>query len=172
MITGTQIAYYHLCHRKLWLFANGLNMEQTSELVAEGKQVDEQSYPQRANRWQELAIDGIKIDHYDARRGIVREVKKSKKREDAHLAQLKFYLFVLERNGIDVSHGILEYPRLRETEEVYLTETDRQIIPHWEAEAQRIIQLPDCPALVKKTICKKCAYYEWCFIDDGGYFGS
>jgi CRISPR-associated exonuclease Cas4 len=95
----------------------------------------------------------------------VREVKKSKKREDAHLAQLKFYLFVLERNGIDVSHGILEYPRLRETEEVYLTETDRQIIPHWEAEAQRIIQQPDCPALVKKTICKKCAYYEWCFVD-------
>ncbi|HYF67262.1 MAG TPA: Dna2/Cas4 domain-containing protein [Ohtaekwangia sp.] len=29
-ITGTHIAYLHLCHRKLWLFVNGINMEQTS----------------------------------------------------------------------------------------------------------------------------------------------
>ena len=166
-MTGTQIAYYHLCHRKLWLFANGLNMEQHSELVAEGKMLDEQSYPQRAARWQELAIEGIRIDHYDARRGIVREVKKSRKREDAHFAQLKYYLHVLERNGLEISHGLLEYPKLRQTEEVFLTDSDRQTIPHWEAEIKRITELPDCPALVKKPICKKCAYYEWCYVDDG-----
>ncbi len=166
MITGTQIAYYHLCHRKLWLFANGLNMEQYSELVAEGKMIDQQSYPQRAVRWQELAIEGIKIDHFDAQRGIVREVKKSRKREGAHLAQLKYYLYVLERNGIKVSHGLLEYPKLRQTEEVFLTDSDRQTIPNWEAETKRITELPDCPALVKKNICKKCAYYEWCYVDE------
>ena len=32
-ITGTHFNYYQLCHRKLWLFANGINMEQESELV-------------------------------------------------------------------------------------------------------------------------------------------
>ncbi len=164
--TGTHIAYLHLCHRKLWLFANGLNMEQRSELVAEGKQIDEYSYPQRAERWQELAIEGIKIDHFDAVRGIVREVKKSRKREDAHLAQLKYYLYVLERNSVKVSHGVLEYPKLRQTEEVYLTDEDRRDIPLWEAEVQRIVQLPECPALVRKGICKKCAYYEWCFVEE------
>ncbi len=80
-ITATQIQYLHLCHCKLWLFSNGLNMEHTSDLVAEGKLIDENSYPQRADRWQQLEIEGIKLDHYDAQRGIVREVKKSNRRE-------------------------------------------------------------------------------------------
>jgi CRISPR/Cas system-associated exonuclease Cas4 (RecB family) len=38
--TGTHIAYLHLCHRKRWLFANGMQMEHRSELVAEGRQAD------------------------------------------------------------------------------------------------------------------------------------
>lgn len=164
-VTGTHIAYLHLCHRKLWLFANGINMEQRSELVAEGKLIDEYSYPQRAARWQSLEMEGIKIDHFDAKRGIVREVKKSNKREDVHEAQLKFYLYVLERNGIDVSHGILEYPKLRQTEEVWLTKEDKQLIPLWEEEARKIIEQDTCPPLVSKTICKKCAYFEFCYAD-------
>jgi CRISPR-associated exonuclease Cas4 len=163
--TGTQIAYLHLCHRKLWLFAHGINMEQTSELVAEGKFIDEHSYPQRAERWQALEIEGIKIDHYDAQRGVVREVKKSNRREDAHRAQLKYYLFVLERNGIQSEYGVLEYPRLRETEEVRLSEEDRREIPLWEAEVERIVTLDNCPALVEKKICRKCAYYEFCYTE-------
>jgi len=32
-ITGTHFNYYLLCQRKLWLFANGINMEHTSDLV-------------------------------------------------------------------------------------------------------------------------------------------
>lgn len=32
-ITDTHFNYDQLCHRKLWLFANGINMEQESELV-------------------------------------------------------------------------------------------------------------------------------------------
>ena len=166
MPTGTQIQYLHLCHRKLWLFANGLNMEHTSDLVAEGKQIEEFSYSQRANRWQQIQIEQIKIDHYDAQRGIVREVKKSNKREAAHVAQVKYYLFVLERNGIEVNHGILEYPKLRETEEVWLDEEDRKNIPKWESQSIEIIQAEECPPRVKKTLCKKCAYHDFCFAEE------
>lgn len=161
--TGTHIQYLHICHRKLWLFANGLNMEHTSDLVAEGKLIDENSYPQRANRYQQLALEGIKIDHYDAQLGIVREVKKSNKKESAHVAQLKYYLFVLERNGVGVRHGILEYPKLRITEEVWLTEEDRTIIPTWESKVIKIIEQEFCPVRIEKTICKKCAYYDFCY---------
>ena len=161
--TGTHIAYLHLCHRKLWLFANGINMEQTSKLVAEGKLIDENSYSQRANKWQAISIEHIKIDHFDPKALIVKEVKKSKKRADAHTAQLKYYLFVLERNDIKVSHGILEYPKLRVNEKIELTHEDRQTIPQWEKEVQRIVRLKDCPPLIEKKICKKCAYYEFCY---------
>jgi len=119
--------------------------------------------PQRAERWQALEIEGIKLDHFDAQRGIVREVKKSPKREDAHVAQLKYYLYVLERNGIQVSHGLLEYPKLRETEEVYLTDADRAAIPGWEAQVEQIIAQEHCPPRIDKPMCKKCAYYEFCY---------
>lgn len=34
-LTATHINYYHICHRKLWLFVNGINMEHNSETVAD-----------------------------------------------------------------------------------------------------------------------------------------
>lgn len=165
-LTGTHIAYLHLCHRKLWLFANGLSMEHTSNVVAEGKLIDAHSYPQRAKRWQQLALEGIKIDHYDANKGLIREVKKSNKREDAHIAQLKYYLLVMERNGIAVNHGVLEYPKLRLTEEVWLTDEDRANIPISEQKAKEIIAMETCPPLSKKSLCKRCAYYDFCFVKE------
>ena len=163
--TGTQIAYYHLCHRKLWLFSHGLNMEHTSDLVAEGKLIDEKSYPQRAVKWQELAIENIKIDHYDTQNNIVREVKKSNKREGAHVAQLKYYLFVLERNQVAVNYGILEYPKLRITEEVWLEAADRKAIPDWEVAVKSIIAQEKCPPKLEASLCKKCAYFEFCYAE-------
>ena len=43
-ITGVMIYYYFICQRKLWYFANEINMEQNSELVSIGKTIDETSY--------------------------------------------------------------------------------------------------------------------------------
>ncbi|MDD4227554.1 MAG: Dna2/Cas4 domain-containing protein, partial [Mariniphaga sp.] len=47
-ITGTHFNYYLICHRKLWLFANGINMESNSDLVYEGKLIHETSYSRRS----------------------------------------------------------------------------------------------------------------------------
>lgn len=74
-ITGTHFNYYQLCHRKLWLFANGINMEQESDLVYEGKLVHESSYPQRTSKYEEVEIDGIKVDYYDAKNKVIHEIK-------------------------------------------------------------------------------------------------
>jgi CRISPR-associated exonuclease Cas4 len=43
-ITGTHFNYYLICHRKLRLFANGIQMEHTSDAVYEGKLIHETSY--------------------------------------------------------------------------------------------------------------------------------
>lgn len=40
-VTGTHFNYYQVCKRKLWLFANGITMEHTSDLVYEGKLIHE-----------------------------------------------------------------------------------------------------------------------------------
>lgn len=95
MLTATHIAYLHTCHRKLWLFANGINMEHTSEIVAEGKLIGETTYTDRAQKFTEIEIDGVKIDFYDARNKMVHEVKKSASVEQAHIAQVQYYLYKL-----------------------------------------------------------------------------
>ena len=165
-ITGTHFNYYYVCHRKLWLFANGIQMEHSSELVEEGKLIHETSYPQRSERYEELEIDGIKLDFYDARNRVIHEIKKSDKVEEAHHWQLKYYMYVLERNGIEGVSGILEYPTLRQTEKVELTELDREAIARMEEEIKTIIEAEQCPALVKKGICKRCGYYDFCFVGE------
>ncbi len=96
-ITGTHFNYYQLCHRKLWLFANGINMEQESDLVYEGKLVHEYSYPQRTSKYEEVEIDGIKVDYYDAKGKVIHEIKKSNKVDKAHEWQLKYYMYVFEK---------------------------------------------------------------------------
>ena len=162
-ITGTHFNYYQLCHCKLWLFANGINMEQESDLVYEGKLVHESSYPQRTSKYEEVAIDGIKIDYYDAKQKVIHEIKKSNKVDHAHEWQLKYYMYVFEQHGITGVQGILEYPLLRKTKEVVLTDVDRDEIQTMSEDIERIISLQTCPPKVKKGICKNCSYFEFCY---------
>ena len=165
-ITATHVNYYHVCRRKLWLFSNGITMEHTSDAVLEGKLIGESTYPQRAERYTEVAFDGIKIDFYDAKNKIVHEIKKSAKIEDAHRAQVKYYLYVLERNGITGAKGILEYPKQRHTEGVELTDLDRENIPKWEADIAALVESDTCPKVINKPMCKQCSYYDFCYANE------
>lgn len=165
-ITGTHIAYLHTCHRKLWLFANGIQMEHNSEIVAEGKLIAETTYLDRARKYTELAIDGIKIDFYDAKNKVIHEVKKSDKVEIAHKAQVKYYLYVLVKNGISEPSAIIEYPKLKQREYLEWNEEDELIVKSWIEQAVEIISSENCPSLEKKSICKSCAYFELCYIGE------
>jgi len=166
LLTATHINYYHVCHRKLWFFANGIRMEHTSETVAEGKLIGENSYPERAEKYTEVEIDGIKIDFYGAKNKVVHEVKKSDKVEKAHIAQVRYYIYKLEQQGIEGVTGLIEYPKMRERETVYLTEEDREAIKRWEVEIKTIIENEECPPLLNKPICKKCSYYDFCYVEE------
>jgi len=163
MITGTHFNYYFLCQRKLWLFANGIQMEHTSDLVYEGKLIHESSYPQRSEKYTEIEIGGIKIDYYDAKNKVIHEVKKSDKVEVAHEWQLKYYIYVLEQAGVDGVTGILEYPKLRKTDEVFLSQRDRDEIELIKSKILGVVESDTCPALVKLGICRNCSYYDFCF---------
>lgn len=164
-ITGTYISYFHYCRRRLWLFAHNINMEHTSAIVAEGRLIDENSYPQRANKFTQIELEGIKVDFFNLHTKVVHETKRSISNIDCDIAQLKYYLFVLERNGIEVRNGILEYPKQREKETVWLTEDDRKVIPEWEREVQSIIESTNCPDRIDNNLCKKCAYFEFCYAE-------
>lgn len=163
-LTATHFNYYQVCKRKLWLFANGINMEHTSDMVYDGKLIHETSYPQRSEKYEEIEINGIKIDFYDIKNKVIHEIKRSNKVEKAHEWQVKYYIYVLERNGIKGTTGILEYPTLRQTSKVELTDEDRKRIREIEIEIMEIFENENCPTLEKKKICRNCSYYEFCYV--------
>lgn len=166
MITGTHFNYYQVCHRKLWLFDKNINLEQNSELVYEGKLIHETSYQQRSDKYREIEIEGIKIDYFDPKKKVVHEVKKSDKLEQAHEWQVKYYLFILEKNGIDSAHAILEYPRLKKRNEVFLSDRDREEIGIFIKDIKKILQKETCPPLKRVKQCRSCAYHDFCYIND------
>lgn len=165
-ITGTHIAYLHTCHRKLWLFANGIQMEHTSDIVAEGKLIAETTYLDRARKYTELALEGIKIDFYDAKNKVVHEVKKSDKVENAHIAQVKYYLYILAKNGIEEPSAIIEYPKLKQREYVNWADNIIEEAQTWQQNTLEIVTSDSCPPLEKKPICKSCSYFELCYIEE------
>lgn len=165
-LTATHINYYFVCHRKLWLFANGINMEHTSDAVAEGKFIHETSYPQRAEKYTEIEIGGSKIDFYDAKNKIIHEVKKSDSIEDAHVWQVKYYIWLLKQNGIEEVTGIIEYPKLKLKNEVTLSKEDAIHIENVKQHIEKIVADDKCPPRINSKICKKCSYYDFCYVEE------
>ncbi len=86
--------------------------------------------------------------------------------EAAHQWQVKYYIWLLEQNGIDGATGILEYPKLRETTTVQITEDDRTILRHTIKEVEALVQGESCPARINAKICKRCSYFDFCYIED------
>ena len=48
------------------------------------------------------------MDYFDAKRRVIHEIKRSDKVEKAHEWQVKYYIYVFERNGIEGCTGLLE----------------------------------------------------------------
>ncbi len=162
-ITGTHFNYYLVCKRKLWLFANGVNMEHTSDLVYEGSVIHENSYPQRAEKYKEIELDGIKVDYYDPVKKQIHEIKKSRKEHESHVWQLKYYIYKMECAGLAGVSGRLEYPKERQIEDVFLSEPDRAYIKEVEISINEIIHHSTCPDRIDHRKCKKCSYYDFCY---------
>lgn len=174
-INATLINYLHICHRKLWLHANGITMEHTSDIVYEGKLIGEDTYPQRAEKNQELEIsadldNGImasaKIDFFDAKNGIVHETKKSAAKEKAHVAQVKFYLYLLRKSGVKADYGIIDYPKIRQSERVELPDEEMIEVEKWIDSVIEIINRETCPPTLPISKCKSCSYFDFCWVGE------
>jgi CRISPR-associated exonuclease Cas4 len=159
-ISGVMLNYFFVCHRKLWYFANHVTMEQESDLVAMGRLIHETSYERDQK---EMLLDGrIRLDRVTAD-GLIHEVKKSDKMEEAHIWQIKYYLWVLKRRGVWPLQGKIDYPRLRQTVDIQLTPEDEAQIDRTLAHLREIVGMPTPPRVEKKSFCRRCSYYELCF---------
>lgn len=173
-LSATHINYYIVCKRKLWLFSHGIRMEHTSDTVYDGKLLHETSYLQRAEKHNEIDVSAVydnielsgKIDFYDAKNKIIHETKRSDKVEAAHEWQVKYYIWLLELNGIENASAVLEYPKLRKTDEIILTEPDRSFLKGTILKIMELISSDRCPPTINAKICRSCSYFEFCYIDE------
>ncbi len=160
-ITGVMVYYYFICERKLWYFTNEINMEQNSELVSIGKILDETSYT-RENK--NILIDNtINID-FIKNGAVLHEVKKTKAIEEAGIWQVKYYMYYLEKKGIENITAKIDFPLLRDTKEIILELRDRQVLENVIKNIEDIAQNDKPPKLMEQKICKRCAYYDLCYV--------
>ena len=162
--SGTQVNYFFICKTKLWLFSHFVRLEQAHENVKMGKILHEESF----KREKEAEIDGkIAIDFVRKKDGIeLHEIKKTPALEESHKWQLLYYLYYLRKfKGIDKAKGIINYPSLKKVVEVELSEEKEKEMGNVLARIEEIIGMPKPPACEKKSICKKCSYYEFCWGD-------
>lgn len=159
-ITGVMVYYYIVCKRKLWYFSRQIDMEHTNENVEIGKMIDEEFYKRDEKH---INIDNvINIDFIKSKQ-VLHEIKKSRKIEEAGIAQVKYYLYYLKQRGVEMKAQI-DYPLLKQTMMVELDTEDEKYVEKILGEIREIIDKNTPPIHEKSKICKSCAYYDLCFI--------
>ena len=160
-ITGLMVYYYEVCKRKLWYFTNDIQLEENNSNVILGKLLEENTYTRDEKK---INIDGvINIDFIRSKK-ILHEIKKSNSIEPASILQVQYYLYYLEKKGLIGLKGVLDYPLLKQTVEVNLSDSDRENLENIIIGIKEILGKESPPILEKKNICKKCAYFDLCFV--------
>lgn len=162
-ITGTLINYYFHCKRQCWLLGNRINLEDNSEDVRIGKVLHEIKLD--GNHDKELSIDNVKVDKIT--KDYLVEIKKSDSDVDAARWQVLLYLKIIKNKGIE-KKGRIEFIEKNKTNKktiiVELDESSESELEEIEKEISNLVYKSKIPEPVLKRGCKKCAYYEYCFI--------
>lgn len=174
-IGGMLVGYYLICPRKAWLSMHGVWMEQESEAVQMGRLLDEAHYKRRDRHLlvEAEAPDGTRlagrIDGLNLREGVLHEVKKGRACEEAHVWQLRFYLWLLKQAGVTRADGRpftgrLDYPALRRTEPVTLEPEHEARLGGMVAALRSLSTQPVPPERIpNRRFCARCAFEELCY---------
>lgn len=162
-VNGTLINYYFHCRRQCYLHGNRLNLEDNSELVMIGKELHEEKAKEYENT--EVAIENIKLDRLTS--DYLTEIKKSDADEAASKWQLYYYLKVLKDKGIE-RKGKLQFleknKACTKTLILELGEKEEKELAFYQQEIQKLIENDNAPTAAFTQKCKKCAYYDYCFV--------
>ena len=154
--------YYFHCKRQCYLHGNRLNLEDNSEQVHIGKAVHKLR-EDKENA--EIAVDNIRIDKITNE--YLTEVKMSDADVEAAKWQLIYYLSVLSSKGIK-RKGKLEFIEKNKQDRkviyVELSEELKEELHRYIAEIEELILGDVIPECLDKPKCKKCAYFEYCYI--------
>lgn len=162
-LTGTIINYYFHCKRQCWLFGKRINLEDNSEDVKIGRILHELKSEGQANT--EISIENVKLDKLTDEYLI--EVKKSDADIDAVKWQVLYYLKVLKNKGIERKGRIEFVEKNRQDKKIHYVDLDEQNemqLYKLTDEIEILLEQDFPPEAIQLPKCKKCAYYEYCFI--------
>ncbi len=161
-VNGTLINYYFHCKRQCYLHGNRLNLEDNSEQVQIGKAYHEEKLKGKNT---EIELDHIKLDKLTNE--YLTEVKKSDADPEAAKWQLLYYLKVLKEKGIE-RKGRLEFiEKKKENKKVVIVELTAELeleLDRYIREIEMLLVQEQVPEAISKPKCKKCAYYEYCYV--------
>jgi CRISPR-associated exonuclease Cas4 len=159
-IGGLMIQYCVICPRKLWFYANRAGPKQMNRAVNDGKRIDESTYQSEKKH---VFIDGrIAIDFLS--NGRVVEVKRSSDREDASVAQIKFYLWYLQELKDVETDGVIRYPSERDKKHVELTREGKRDVENMIDTVFKVGTRESPPKAEEIPAGGKCAYYDMCWV--------
>lgn len=138
-------------------------MEDNSEHVKIGKAIHEERAENKNNT--EIAIDNIRLDKLT--KEYLTEVKKSDADAEAAKWQLLYYLKVLKTKGV-IRKGKLEFAEKNKKDKkiiiIELTDEVEKELDKYIDEIEQLLNQDRIPECINKSTCKKCAYYEYCYI--------
>jgi len=158
--SGLLYSYYFICKRKMWYCQKGIGLEQENDNVLIGKLIDESSYSRE--RKHIMVNDYANIDFY--KDTTIFEIKKSSKQKDSAINQIKYYLYILNKNGVCDLKGELRVPVEKYVESVALEDGDIDEIEKRLIEINIIFNNHVPPQCINDKICKNCSYHDLCYI--------
>ena len=163
IVNGTLINYFFHCTRQCYLHANRINLEDNSEDVRIGKVLHEIN-EEKSNK-AEVSIENIKIDKIT--KDYLIEIKKSDSDIESVKWQVLLYLYKLKQKGVERKGKIEFIEKKKQDKKVHYISLDV------DNEKELFIVISKIEKLILEDIppkaifgnkCKKCAYYEYCFI--------
>lgn len=77
---------------------------------------------------------------------------------------MKYYMYYLDKRGIQNIKAKIDFPLLRESKEITLEQSDREILDNVIKNIEEIAKKEIPPKVIDSKICKKCAYYDLCYV--------
>jgi len=162
-ITGVMMQYLVSCERELWFFIHKINPEQDDINIEIGREIHKKA---TCGGIRELSFGPVKFDfvRYKNGKACVFEVVKSSKLKEPKKWQLRYYLYLLKKEGVENVKGILKFPREKKKESVTFNENVEEEIKNKIKRINEISKLKMPPKAKRVPYCKGCAYKEFCWV--------
>jgi len=79
---------------------------------------------------------------------------------------VKYYIWLLQHNGIEDVTGIIEYPKLKHTSKVLLSKEDAIYLENVKKHIENLVEDDKCPSRINSKIYRKCSYYDFCYVEE------